>query len=121
MSPDANLYADKIDLSSYCDGDACSLCKVDSLDELVERIRSGATAGAVCPHWPKWRVEAFELAAKAGEVMPAVPSLQFPRPVPPGLLELNGPGPAAPVLATGNSEFTREVMLALVSLTLSPL
>ncbi|HZE22271.1 MAG TPA: hypothetical protein VE082_09470, partial [Desulfobaccales bacterium] len=44
----------------------------------------------------------------------------LPRPVPPELFEINQPGPDAPVLVTGNSEFTLAVVTGLLALTVSP-
>ena len=47
-------------------------------------------------------------------------SLEFPRPLTPALFELNDPGPDAPLLVTGNSEFTLTVLTGLLALTVSP-
>ena len=49
-----------------------------------------------------------------------VQSLELPRPVPPDLFEINEPGPEAPLLVTGNSEFTLSVVTGLLALTISP-
>ena len=49
-----------------------------------------------------------------------VQSLELPRPVPPDLFEINEPGPDAPLLVTGNSEFTLAVVTGLLALTVSP-
>ena len=57
---------------------------------------------------------------RAVEVLPVVQSLELPRPVPPDLFEINEPGPDAPVLVTGNSEFTLTVVTGLLALTVSP-
>jgi hypothetical protein len=121
MSPNANLYLDRMDLAGYAGGPVCSLCRVDSFADLIERIRSGERAQGLCPHWPAWRREAFRLAVSAGEYLPGVPALEFPRPAEVGVIELNGAGPASPVLVSGNSEFTQAVLLAVVSRTVTPL
>ena len=63
---------------------------------------------------------ALSLALRAEEVLPKVQSLEFPRPLPPELFEINDPGPEAPVLVTGNSEFTLTVLTGLLALTVSP-
>ena len=57
---------------------------------------------------------------RALEVLPLVQSLELPRPVPPDLFEINDPGPDAPLLVTGNSEFTLAVVTGLLALTVSP-
>ena len=89
--PDADLYTDRIDFSRY-EGE-CTRCGPQSCRELVERISAS---------------------------LPVVPSLQHPRPVDPGLVELGEPGPGDPVLVTGNSALTQEVLLAVLSTTTSP-
>ena len=122
MALSADLYLDHIKFDRYCEADkVCTLCKVESFEELVERIRRGEPAGEICPHWPRWRQEAFTLAVKAGEILPSIPPLEMPRPGDTGLLELNAPGAEAILLVTGNSELTQSVILAVVSLTASPL
>ena len=63
---------------------------------------------------------ALSLAVRALEVLPVVQSLELPRPVPPDLFEINEPGPDAPLLVTGNSEFTLAVVTGLLALTVSP-
>jgi hypothetical protein len=117
----ANLYLDRMDLARYCGGETCELCRVDSFPELLERLRSGGMATGACPHWPAWRREAFALAMNAGEFLPPVPSLPLPRPAPAGLIALNAAEAAAPVLVSGNSEFTQAVLLAVLSRTRAPL
>ncbi len=111
----ANLYLDRIDLARYARTQTCQVCRVDSLAELLDRLRSGRLCGGQCPHWPRERVEAFQVAIDAGEALPSIPSLEVPRPAEPGLLDLNGPTAAAAVLITGNSRLTQEVLLAVLS------
>ncbi len=117
----ADLYLDKVDLTRHVGVEACQLCKVDSLEELLERLRSGQICGGRCVHWPPERVEAFRTAIDAGQALPAIPSLDIPRPTEAGLFELNDPTPASPVLVTGNSALTHEVLLAVLSTTSAPM
>jgi hypothetical protein len=119
--PAAGLYLEKMDLERYRPTEDCALCRVDSFEELLARLRSGAPGGQSCLHWPAWRREAFLAALTAGEWLPPIPALDLPRPGPVGLLELNGNSPTAPVLVTGNSEFTQAVVLAVLSRVLMPL
>ena len=121
MAPDADLYLDRMELQRYCEGETCALCKVDSFEEFVARLGDGRLKGGTCPHWSEARIKAFRLAADAGTVIPPVPMLDLPRPVEPGVLELNDPGPEAPLLITGNSQFTQSVMLAVLSYATGPL
>lgn len=117
----ADLYLDRIDLDRYADVVMCRVCQVDSLEELLDRLRSGRLTGGRCPHWPRARVEAFRTAVNAGEILPVIPSLDIPRPIEPGVLDLNGPRADSPVLVTGNSRFTQEVLLAVLSTTTVPM
>lgn len=120
MSPDADLYLEKMSLEKYCANDQCELCRVDSFDELIERIKSGRLPGGACPHWPPAKLKAFTLALEAGDYLPAVPSIDTPRPAEPGLFEMNEPDAGSPLLITGNSEFTQAVLFAVLSRTLGP-
>ena len=88
--PDANLYLDQIDYTKYLDV-KCQKCGKTSCKELVEKLQ-----------------------------LPKVSSLQMPHPAEVGVIELNNPGPKDPILITGNSQFTQEVLLAILSETLSP-
>ena len=117
----ADLYLDRIDLGRYSGAEMCRVCQVDSLEELLDRLRSGRLAGGRCPHWPGERVEAFRTAIDAGQALPVIPSLEVPRPTEPGVLDLNGATAESPVLVTGNSQFTQEVLLAVLSTTTVPM
>ncbi|HUU01387.1 MAG TPA: hypothetical protein VM425_08120 [Myxococcota bacterium] len=92
---DADLYIDQIDSERYFAGNECRKCGVQSCRELVEKLKSRGH-------------------------LPSVPQLQVPRPVTAGLLELNDPRPGDPILVTGNSEFTQQVLLAVLATTTSP-
>jgi hypothetical protein len=117
----ADLYLDKIDLARHAGAEICQVCKVDSLEELLERLRSGQICGGRCVHWPRERVEAFRTAIDAGGILPAIPSLDAPRPTETGLFELNDPTPDSTVLITGNSQLTHQVLLAVLSTTSTPI
>ena len=117
----ADLYLDQIELARHAGTRTCQVCKVDSLAELLDRLRSGRICGGQCVHWPRQRVEAFRTAIDAGGVLPSIPSLDIPRPTDAGLFELNDPTPDSPVLVTGNSQLTHEVLLAVLSTTSAPM
>ncbi len=117
----ADLYLDRIDLKSHVDAESCQVCHVDSLQEFVDRLRAGEFCGGRCPHWPRERVEAFRLAIDADKVLPTIPSLAVPRPVDPGLFDFNGPTAVSPLLVTGNSRLTHEVLLAVMSTMTVPM
>jgi len=117
----ADLYLDRIDLTRYAGAPMCQVCRVDSLEELIERLRSGQFCAGLCPHWPPERVEAFRMAIDAGKLLPSIPSLSVPRPTEAGRFPLNDPTDGSPVLITGNSRWTHEVLLAVLSTTAAPM
>jgi len=121
MPLEADLYLDRIDLTRYVETETCQVCRVDSLAELLDRLRSGQLCGGQCPHWPRERVEAFRMAINAGRALPTIPSLEVPSPTEAGLFDLNGPTAASPVLITGNSRLTHQVLLAVLSTTTAPM
>ena len=117
----ADLYLNQIDLTRHTGSETCQVCRVDSLAELLDRLRSGRICGGQCAHWPRHRVEAFRTAITAQEALPTIPSLDIPRPTDAGLFELNDPTPHSPVLITGNSQLTHRVLLAVLSTTAAPM
>ena len=121
MPLNADLYVDRIDLAHHVDTEMCQVCRVDSLAELLDRLRSGQFCPGQCPHWPRERVEAFQWALEAGETLPTIPSLDVPRPTDAGWFDLNGPTADSPALITGNSLLTHEVLLAVLSTISAPM
>jgi CO dehydrogenase/acetyl-CoA synthase gamma subunit (corrinoid Fe-S protein) len=116
----ANLYIDRIDLARYLTPEEVNRSGARDARELAARLQAGTLALADCPFFGATKRYALTLALRAGEVLPPVQSLELPRPVPPDLFELNEPGPEAPLLITGNSEFTLTVMTGILSTTISP-
>ncbi len=116
----ANLYTDRIDLARYLTKDECLHARVQDPEQLAQRLREGALLPEDCLFFSPQKRYALSLAIRAQETLPQVPSLQFPRPITPSLFELNEPDPGAPVLVTGNSEFTLIVLTGLLALTVSP-
>lgn len=117
----ADLYLDRIDLARYAPAEMCDVCHVDSLDELVARLRAGKVCAGACPHWTPERLEAFRLAVSAEEYVPQVPSLDVPRPAEVGLLDLNDPDADSPLLVTSNSKLTHQVVLTVLSTMTRPM
>jgi len=117
----ADLYLDRIDLARHAGTETCRVCQVESMEELLDRLRFGRFCPGQCPHWPRERIEAFRMAINAGKVLPAVPSLDLPRPTKAGWFDLNGPTAVSPALITGNSRLTHEVLLAVLSTTTAPM
>jgi len=116
----ANLYVDKIDLARYLTPEEVRQSGARDARDLAARLQQGSLDPAECFFFSSMKRYALSLALRAAEVLPPVPSLDLPRPVPPELFELNEPGPGAPVLLTGNSEFTLTVMTGILATTVSP-
>ncbi len=121
MTRNADLYLSSIAFDRYAPGESCNLCHAPSLKELLERLKRGELPNGPCAHWPSARQAAFRSALTVEQFVPPVPALELPRPVEPGLLELNPPVAGSPLLVTGNSKFTQAVLLAILSRTGSPL
>ena len=116
----ANLYVDRIDLARYLTSEEVTLSGARDAKDLAARLQAGTLDLADCPFFSPTKRYALSLALRAAEVLPAVQSLELPRPVPPDLFELNEPGRDTPVLLTGNSEFTLTVMTGILATTISP-
>ncbi len=116
----ANLYIDKIELAPYLTPEECQRAGAPDGAALAARLKAGDLKPQDCPGLGPSKRYALSLALRAAEIMPPVLSLDLPRPTPPNLFELNHPGPADPVLVTGNSEFTLSVITAVLATTVSP-
>jgi CO dehydrogenase/acetyl-CoA synthase gamma subunit (corrinoid Fe-S protein) len=116
----ANLYIDRIELAPYLTPEECRAAGASNAAQLAARLKEGALRLEDCPGLTPTKRSALSLALRAEEVLPKVQSLEFPRPLTPDLYGLNDPGPDAPVLVTGNSEFTLTVLSGLLALTVSP-
>jgi CO dehydrogenase/acetyl-CoA synthase gamma subunit (corrinoid Fe-S protein) len=110
-----------MDLARYLTPEEVSRSGSKDAKDLAARLQAGSLALADCPFFGPAKSYALSLALRAAEVLPVVQSLALPRPTPPDLFELNEPSPDAPVLLTGNSEFTLTVMTGILSYTISPL
>jgi CO dehydrogenase/acetyl-CoA synthase gamma subunit (corrinoid Fe-S protein) len=116
----ANLYVDRIDIAPYLTPEECRGLGGPDCTRVAARLLDGSLKPEDWVGLSPARRQALSLAVKALEVLPVVQSLELPRPVPPDLFEINEPGPEAPLLVTGNSEFTLAVVTGLLALTISP-
>lgn len=119
MSSTADLYFKKINLLRYCD-ESCDVCKVNSFDEFVARLKSGELKNGLCPHWSEQKLRRFFQVVEMETALPRTPSVDVPMPAPAGMFDLNNPNESSPILLTGNSQFTLDVLSAVLSLTKSP-
>jgi CO dehydrogenase/acetyl-CoA synthase gamma subunit (corrinoid Fe-S protein) len=117
----ADLYFDTVDLARYLTPEECAAAGTTDPAALAAKLKAGEVQPEACSFFPPWKRHALSLALRGRDILPAVQSLELPRPVPPDLFELNEPQAGDVVLATGNSEFTLTVMTALLALTVSPM
>jgi CO dehydrogenase/acetyl-CoA synthase gamma subunit (corrinoid Fe-S protein) len=116
----ADLYVDKIDLGRYFSPEECRVAGFGDCREFLAALRAGRLRPEDCSGLSPAKGYALTLALRAQEILPPVQSLEFPRSLPPELYEINDPDAGAPVLVTGNSEFTLSVLTGLLALTVSP-
>jgi hypothetical protein len=117
---EADLYLDKIELAPYLAPEECRGGGAVDCQEFIAGLKTGRIRPEACLHLSPAKRQALSLAVRAREILPPVQSLELPRPVPPDLFEINEPDADAPVLATGNSEFTLTVLTGLLALSVSP-
>ncbi len=115
----ADLYEKSVSLDSYVSGEDCRACGFRDRDEFLEKLCSGEIRPGQC-NMAGTRLRTLLWAARPEEILPAVEVLQLPDPGPPGLFPVNDPGRDSPVLVSGNSRLTTEVITTILSTTLSP-
>jgi CO dehydrogenase/acetyl-CoA synthase gamma subunit (corrinoid Fe-S protein) len=116
----ANLYVDTIEIAPYLTPEECQGLGGGDCARVAARLKEGSLKPEDCRALSPAKRQALSLAVRALEVLPVVQSLELPRPVPPELYEINEPGPEAPLLVTGNSEFSLAVVTGLLAHTVSP-
>jgi CO dehydrogenase/acetyl-CoA synthase gamma subunit (corrinoid Fe-S protein) len=115
----ADLYEGKIEIESYISPNDCRACGFFSREEFLEKLRSGRLKPSHCK-MAKMRFLSLLWAVKPNEILPDVEVLQLPAPGPTGLFPINHPKKDSPILVSGNSTITGEVLTAVLSTTLSP-
>ena len=115
----ANLYEKDIDIEPYVSSTDCRACGFHSRTEFIEKLRAGQLKPFHCK-MAKMRFFPLLWAARPHEILPEVEVLQLPNPVPTGLFPINRPEINSPILVSGNSKLTGEVLTAVLSTTLSP-
>lgn len=115
----ANLYEKKINVESYISSNDCRACGFHSREEFLEKLRSGRLKPSHCK-MARMRFLSLLWAVKPDEILPEVEVLQLPASGPTGLFPINQPGKDSPILVSGNSKITGEVLTAVLSTTLSP-
>jgi len=115
----ADLYEKSIQIDTYVSSSDCRACGFHSREEFMNKLRSGQLKPSHCK-MAKNRFLSLLWAAKPDEILPEVEVLQLPNPGPAGLFPINQPEKNSPILVTGNSKLTGEVLTAVLSTTVSP-
>ncbi|MBU0987128.1 MAG: hypothetical protein KKH68_07730 [Proteobacteria bacterium] len=115
----ADLYENSIRMEPYVSSNDCKACGFHSREEFLERLRAGQLKPSQC-RLARMRFLSLLWAARPDEILPEVEVLQMPNAVPTGLFPINRPAKDSPMLVSGNSKLTVEVLTAVLSTTLSP-
>lgn len=115
----ADLYETSIKIDSYVSATDCRACGFHSRAEFLDNLRAGRLNPSQCK-FAKMRFLQLLWAAKPNEILPEVEVLQLPNPGPTGLFPINQPEKDSPILVSGNSRLTSEVLTAVLATTVSP-
>lgn len=115
----ADLYEKSITLESYVSQGDCKACGFHSRETFLEKLRSGQLKPSQCK-MKKMRFLPLLWAARPDEILPEVEVFQHPSPSPTGLFPINQPAKDSPIIVSGNSKLTEEVLTAVFSTTVSP-
>jgi CO dehydrogenase/acetyl-CoA synthase gamma subunit (corrinoid Fe-S protein) len=107
----ADLYEESIRIESYVSSNDCRACGFHSRTEFLDRLRAGKVNPSQCK-MEKIRFLSLLWAVRPDEILPEVEVLQFPSPGPTGLFPINRPEKDSPILVSGNSKLTVEVLTA---------
>ncbi len=115
----ADLYEKSIHIDPYVSAGDCRACGFHSRAEFIESLRAGRLKPSQCK-MAKMRFLPLLWAARPNEILPEVEVLQLPNAGPTGFFPINQPKQDSPILVSGNSRLTDEVLTAVLSTTLSP-
>jgi len=115
----ADLYEKNLSIEPYLSMDDCRACGFSDRNEFLEKLRSGDIQPAQC-RITHTRFQSLLWAARPSEILPAVEVLQHPDPASPGFFPVNHPDRESPILVSGNSSLTIEVLSTILSTTISP-
>jgi CO dehydrogenase/acetyl-CoA synthase gamma subunit (corrinoid Fe-S protein) len=115
----ADLYEKSIHLDSYVSSGDCRACGFHRRAEFIDSLRAGRLKPSQCK-MARMRFLPLLWAARPNEILPEVEVLQLPNPCSTGLFPINQPEKDSPILVSGNSKLTVEVLTAVLSTTMSP-
>lgn len=115
-----DLYERAIRFERYLTQSDCRACGFSSREHFLEKLKKGELGHSCSARIGARRLAALRIAAAPESVVSPIEVSQLPAPGPAGLFPLNDPGPVSPVLVSGNSRLTIEVLGAVLSTTTSP-
>jgi CO dehydrogenase/acetyl-CoA synthase gamma subunit (corrinoid Fe-S protein) len=118
--PPADLYLLRMQWLPYLTPEECRVAGAAGCEDFLGRLQNRSLELKDAPGLSPQKRYALQLALQGAELVPPVEAMALPQPTRPGLYEINGPGPEAPVLVSGNSEITLTVLSAVLATTVSP-
>jgi CO dehydrogenase/acetyl-CoA synthase gamma subunit (corrinoid Fe-S protein) len=109
-----------MDLLKYFPRKDCGACPEGSCKSFLDNLKGKRANIQDCPWLTPSKRYALDIALRGEEILPKITVMEVPRAGFTGLYELNEPGEKSPVIVTGNSEITEEVIFTIFSLTVSP-
>lgn len=116
----ADLYLNRIQWLPYLSDAECQAAGAGNCEDFLVRLHNGTLAVADCDGLAPRKRYALNLAFTAADWVPPLEALMMPQPVTPGLVEINDPGPEAPILVSANSDITQTLLTAVLATTSSP-
>jgi len=121
MAIKADLYLDRIEISKYFPQERCSKgCGFSSCGEWLQHLKQGKAHQNQCRQLNTNLGYALEVVLSLDSVVPAIEITQHPVQGILGLHDVNGAGPEAPVLVTGNALATQNLLMAILATTTAP-
>jgi CO dehydrogenase/acetyl-CoA synthase gamma subunit (corrinoid Fe-S protein) len=118
--PPADLYLLRLQWLPYLSPEECRAAGASSCEDFLGRLQNRSLELKDVPGISLHKRYALHLALQGAELVPPVEAMALPQPTRPGLYEINGPGPEAPILVSSNSEITLTVLSAVLATTVSP-
>jgi len=116
----ADLYLDRIRIFEYLAEPNCQACGFGGCKQLVAALKRDTADTDRLVSLGTNRAHALRLVARPGDYLPEAEVLQLPAPTQTGVFGLNDPTNDAPLLVTGNSEVTLQVLTAVLATTTAP-
>ncbi|OEU64490.1 MAG: hypothetical protein BBJ57_01995 [Desulfobacterales bacterium PC51MH44] len=115
----ADLYEKSIPIESYVSSSDCRACGFHSRAEFLDNLRAGRLKPSQCK-MTRMRFLSLLWGARPNDILPEVEVFQHPSPSATGFFRINRPEKDSPILVSGNSKLTVEVLTTVLSTTLSP-